>query len=126
MATLPNYDPNHVIQSTAEMRRNRVVTDRAEPGSTFKIVVVSAALNESVVRPSDAFDCEHGHFWFAGHSLHDHESYGVLTVEEIIAKSSNIGAAKIGIKLGQNRLYDYICDFGFGKKTGIPLLAEAQ
>src|SRR5438552_5901703 len=93
-------------------------------GSTFKVVVVSAALNEQLVRLSDTYDCEHGRFYFAGRTLHDHESYGVLSVENIITKSSNIGAAKIGIKLGEARLYDYMRNFGFGARTGIPLQGE--
>ena len=101
MATLPNFDPNNREGSSADARRNRVIADVAEPGSTFKIVVVSGALNEGVVRLSDTFDCENGHFHFAGRTLHDHESYGVLSVEHIITHSSNIGAAKIGIKMGE-------------------------
>jgi cell division protein FtsI/penicillin-binding protein 2 len=96
----------------------------AEPGSTFKIVVVSGALNDQVVRLNDAFDCERGVFHYAGRTLHDHEPYGVLSVENIITKSSNIGAAKIGIKMGENRLYDYIRSYGFGARTGIPLQGE--
>jgi cell division protein FtsI/penicillin-binding protein 2 len=124
MATLPNYDPNNPGAASADARRNRVITDTAEPGSTFKIVVVSAALNEQVVRLSDTFDCEHGHFYFAGRTLHDHEAYGVLSAEQVIAKSSNIGAAKIGIKLGEARLYDYMRNFGFGTRTDIPLQGE--
>jgi len=124
LATLPTFDPNTPGNAPPEARRNRVVTDVAEPGSTFKIVVVSAALNEKAVRLSDIFDCEHGHFYFAGRNLHDHESYGNLTVENIITKSSNIGAAKIGIKLGENRLCDYMRDFGFGTRAAIPLPGE--
>jgi cell division protein FtsI/penicillin-binding protein 2 len=124
LATLPNFDPNNPGGSSADARRNRVVTDTVEPGSTFKIVVVSGALNDQVVRLSDTFDCERGHFYYAGRTLHDHESYGVLSVENIIAKSSNIGAAKIGIKMGDERLYGYIRNFGFGAKTGIALPAE--
>jgi cell division protein FtsI/penicillin-binding protein 2 len=124
LATLPNFDPNNLDASTADERRNRVITDVAEPGSTFKIVVVSGALNEGIVQLSDTFDCEHGHFHFAGHTLHDHDSYGVLSVERIITKSSNIGAAKIGIKMGDRRLYDYIRNFGFGTKTGLQLQGE--
>ena len=81
MATLPNFDPNNPGASPADARRNRVITDVAEPGSTFKIVVVSGALNDGIVRLTDTFDCEHGHFHFAGRVLHDHESYGVLSVE---------------------------------------------
>src|SRR5204863_7098342 len=96
------------------------------PGSTFKIVVVSAALNERVVSPSDTFDCENGHFLFQNRMLHDHEPYGVLTVENIITKSSNIGAAKIGLRLGEERLYDYIRAFGFGTRTEISLGGEVR
>ncbi|SPE53385.1 Peptidoglycan glycosyltransferase [Verrucomicrobia bacterium] len=124
LATLPNYDPNNPGAASAEARRNRVVTDVAEPGSTFKIVVVSGALNDGTVRLSDPFDCEHGVFHYAGRYLHDHEPYDVLSVEHIIMKSSNIGAAKIGIKMGPARLYDYIRDYGFGQPTGIPLPGE--
>ena len=124
MATLPNFDPNNP-GSNADARRNRVICDVHEPGSTFKIVVVSGALNERVVKLIDQFDCERGHFAYAGKTLHDHESYGVLSVENIITKSSNIGAAKIGIKMGDRKLYQYIRDYGFGSRTGIPLPGES-
>jgi cell division protein FtsI/penicillin-binding protein 2 len=126
MATLPNYDPNNPGRATPDARRNRVIADVAEPGSTFKIVVISGALNDRTVTLADTFDCEHGHFWYAGRNLHDHKSYGVLSVENIITKSSNIGAAKVGIKMGENRLYEYIRDFGFGVRTGIPLQGEVS
>jgi len=126
MATLPTFDPNNPGAALPEARRNRVVTDIAEPGSTFKVVVVSGALNEGVVRLSDSFDCLHGSFGYAGRTLHDHSSYDVLTVEQIISKSSNIGAALIGIKLGEERLYDYIQRFGFGVATGVPLPGEVS
>ena len=124
LATLPNFDPNNPGGVPADARRNRVIADVEEPGSTFKIVVVSGALNDGTVRLSDTFDCEHAHFHFAGRVLHDHESYGVLSVEQIITKSSNIGAAKIGIKMGPARLYDYIRSFGFGSRTEIWLQGE--
>jgi len=123
MVTLPNYDPNKPDTISPDTR-NRVITDVVEPGSTFKIVVVSGALNEGVVRLNDQFDCEQGHFAYAGRVLHDHEPFGMLTTEGIITKSSNIGAAKIGIKLGQDKLYDYASDFGFGQRTGISLPGE--
>ncbi len=126
LAKLPSFDPNNLDAKSADAWRNRVITDVAEPGSTFKIVVVSAALDDGVVRLSDTFDCEHGHFHFAGHTLHDHGSYGVLAVENIITHSSNIGAAKIGIKMGESRLYNYIRDYGFGTKTGLPLPGEVS
>ena len=125
LATLPDFDPNSP-GSDAEARRNRAITDLVEPGSTFKIVVVSGALNESAVKLTDQFDCENGRFPFGGRVLHDHDPYGVLSVESIITKSSNIGAAKIGIKLGPNELHDYMREFGFGERTGIPLPGEVR
>ncbi len=125
MATFPNYDPNNPATITPQAR-NRVITDVVEPGSTFKIVVVSGALDENVVKLTDSFDCERGHFAFAGRVLHDHESLGVESVENIIKKSSNIGAAKIGIRLGQKSLYDYAYDFGFGQYSGIALPGEVK
>jgi cell division protein FtsI/penicillin-binding protein 2 len=124
MATLPNFDPNKLDASTEDARRNRVIADVAEPGSTFKIVVVSGALNDGTVQLTDSFDCENGHFHFAGRVLHDDHPAGVIPVERIITKSSNIGAAKIGIKMGPARVYDYINSFGFGTRTGIPLQGE--
>ncbi len=124
MATLPNFDPNQPGHSPMEALRNRVISDTAEPGSTFKIVVVTAGLNEHAVSFNEVFDCEHGHFAYAGRILHDHESHGLLTVENIITKSSNIGAAKIGIRLGEDKLFEYIQKFGFGRRTDIPLPGE--
>jgi len=125
LATLPNFDPNHAGDFPMDALRDRVISDILEPGSTFKIVVVSAGLNERAVTLNDIFDCEHGHFLYAGRVLHDHESYGLLTVENIITKSSNIGAAKIGIRLGEEKLWEYIHNFGFGQRTGLPLPGEA-
>jgi cell division protein FtsI/penicillin-binding protein 2 len=125
MASLPNYDPNQPSTISPEAR-NRVITDVMEPGSTFKIVVVSGALNDNLVKLTDEFDCEHGHFAFAGRVLHDHEAYGLLTTVGIITKSSNIGAAKIGIKLGADNLYNYAWSYGFGQRTGVPLPGEAR
>jgi cell division protein FtsI (penicillin-binding protein 3) len=124
MATLPNFDPNHPGAFPPEDLRNRVIADVAEPGSTYKIVVVTAGLNERVVTLDDVFDCGMGKFFYAGHWLHDHKEYGMLNVENIITKSSNIGAAQIGIRLGKETLWQYIRDFGFGERTGIPLPGE--
>ena len=124
MATLPNFDPNNLNAASTNAMRNRIITDVMEPGSTFKIVAVSGALNERRVTLNDTFDCEHGAFAFAGRVLHDHEAFGTLSVRDIIVKSSNIGAAKVGIQLGADKLYDYIHDFGFGERTGISLPGE--
>jgi cell division protein FtsI/penicillin-binding protein 2 len=124
MATLPNYDPNEPGRFSMEALRNRVITDTAEPGSTFKIVVITAGLNEHVVSLNSLFNCEQGHFAFAGRVLHDHKPFGMLSVENIITKSSNIGAAKVGIALGNDKLYEYIQKFGFGRRTSVPLPGE--
>jgi cell division protein FtsI/penicillin-binding protein 2 len=109
-----------------DARRNRVIADTVEPGSTFKIVVVSGALNDHTVTLDEKVDCENGLFQFAGKKLRDHERYGVISVQEVITHSSNIGAAKVGIKMGAERLYEYMRGFGFGSKTGIPLLGEVS
>jgi cell division protein FtsI/penicillin-binding protein 2 len=124
MGTLPTFNPNDPGSASADARRNRIITDQAEPGSTFKIVVISGALNDGTVTLEDRIHCENGLFYFAGKPLRDHEKYGLLSVEEIITHSSNIGAAKVGIKMGNQRLYQYIHDFGFGSRTGLPLIGE--
>ena len=123
LASLPNYNPND-LNTVSTNGRNRVINDIVEPGSTFKIVVVSGALNEGIVKLTDEFFCENGRFAFAGRVLHDHEAFPNLSVKGIITKSSNIGAAKIGIKLGEQSLYDYAWNYGFGQRTGIPLPGE--
>jgi cell division protein FtsI/penicillin-binding protein 2 len=124
MASLPDFDPNKVPRDP-ELRKNRVITDFYEPGSTFKIVPVAGALDDGKVKLTSVFNCENGLFRYAGVPLHDHHSYGPLTVEKIITFSSNIGAAKIGLELGENRLYEHISNFGFGMQTGIQLPSES-
>jgi cell division protein FtsI/penicillin-binding protein 2 len=126
MASLPTYDPNHPGASPPETWRNRVITDTYEPGSTFKIVAVAGALNDGLVTLQSQYDCEHGHFWFANHRLKDDHPLGIATVEDIVAKSSNIGTAKIGLQLGRNRLYEYIRGFGFWQPTGLGLQGEVR
>ncbi len=123
LAVLPNYDPNNLGTNTA-LRRNRAITDRIEPGSTFKIVVVASALHEKLVTLDDHFFCENGHWMYLGRPLRDHGSYGDMSVLAIITKSSNIGAAKIGLQLGEEKLYQYVRAFGFGQPTGITLPGE--
>ena len=124
MANLPTFDPNHPGDAEAHERRNRAIMDQAEPGSTFKIVVVAAGINEGRFDLSDRVDCENGKFFFAGRPLNDDHDFGLLTVSEIISKSSNIGAAKVGIDLGKEQLYRYVRAFGFGQRTGILLDGE--
>lgn len=124
MAVLPNYDPNVPGDSDMGNRRNRIISDQVEPGSTFKIVAISAALNEGVVKMGDTINCENGIWYFRGKPLRDHGHHDALTVEEVITKSSNIGTAKIAIMMGEQRLYDYARAFGFGSRTGITLDGE--
>jgi cell division protein FtsI/penicillin-binding protein 2 len=126
MANLPDFDPNRPGDFELDALRNRIVADRLEPGSTFKIVVVSAALNEGKTTLNDVFYCESGSWLFKGRILRDHDGgYKDLTVENIITKSSNIGAAKIAVyRLGEDKLYEYIQRFGFGQRTGITLDGE--
>ena len=128
MASLPDFDPNNPGAAPPEAIRNRVISDVMEPGSTFKTIVISGALNEHVVSLSDVVFCENGVFHYGGITLHDaeHDHFGNLTVEQVLEKSSNIGASKIGIKLQAPKLYDYMIRFGLGAQTGIPLPDESS
>ena len=128
MASLPNFDPNNLNTINTNTEPNRVISDVMEPGSTFKTIVISGALNEHIVNLNDTIFCENGIFHYAGITLHDaeHDHFGNLTVEQVLQKSSNIGASKIGIKLQAPKLYDYMTDFGLGAFTGIPLPHEAS
>ena len=126
MASLPNFDPSKP-DSDVSVRRNRLIADIHEPGSTFKIIVVSGSLNDRIVSLRDSFFCEHGVWVYAGKTLHDHPpGHGPLSVSEVITHSSNIGAAKIALRLGPDNLFRYMTDFGIGTKTGIPLLGEEK
>ena len=125
LANLPVFDPNNIRTCIPDNLRNRAIEDCAEPGSTFKIVTVSCALNDNLITLSDHFDCEGGRFLYAGKVLRDHAAYHSLSVEDIVAKSSNIGTAKIAIMMGEQRFYQYIRASGFGSRTGIPLTGES-
>ena len=124
MCSLPDFDPNHMEHTTADQLRNRLIMDYHEPGSTFKIVVIAGALNENLVHLTDHINCENGHFLYAGRILHDSSPHGDLTVEGVLMKSSNIGAAKIGMIMERPRLDRYMRDFGFGAPTSILLPHE--
>jgi cell division protein FtsI (penicillin-binding protein 3) len=125
MAQVPRLDPNLPSHYPNEARQNRALTDALEPGSAFKVFIVAAALDSGVVKSTDPFHCENG-VWRLGAKevIHDVHPYGGLTVQQIIQKSSNIGTAKISHKLGPRRLDQYLRDFGFGKKTGLPFPGE--
>jgi cell division protein FtsI (penicillin-binding protein 3)/stage V sporulation protein D (sporulation-specific penicillin-binding protein) len=131
MANRPNFDPNDIrtkpvsyIQEHEGDMKDCAITDEMEPGSTFKMVTAAGALNEHLVSPSSMIFCENGAFSYAGHLLHDHHPFGDLSVEDILVKSSNIGAAKLAMELGEQRFYGYIRAFGFGERTGVALPGE--
>lgn len=126
MANVPTYNPNDVGASPAASRRNRAITDMLEPGSTFKVITGAAALDRGAVVMDDVFFCENGAFRTHGRTLHDHHPYGNLSFLQVIQKSSNIGAAKVGMRLGEEGLHSYIRRFGFGEQTGIDLRGEAS
>jgi cell division protein FtsI/penicillin-binding protein 2 len=128
MASLPDFDPNNLQTINTNNEQNRVISDVMEPGSTFKTIVISGALNDRIVSLNDTVFCENGVFHYGGITLHDAEGhhFGNLTVEQVLEKSSNIGASKIGIKLQAPRLFDYMENFGLGAATGIALPGEVS
>jgi cell division protein FtsI (penicillin-binding protein 3) len=125
LAISPRFDPNAVASLTADRWRNRALTDAYEPGSTMKALVAAAALEEKVMKPSTMLYGENGRMTIANTVIHDHEKLGWMTFAQVIQKSSNIGAAKTGMALGDQRLYRYLQAFGFGQKTDIDLPGEA-
>ena len=126
MGSCPTYDPNQPGKSPIASLKNRMTVDSYEPGSTFKIVSIGAALNEGLAKLGEPIDCERGVWNYKGKPLHDHERYGVLSVEEVMMKSSNIGSAKIGVRLGNEGLFNYLTAFGFGERTGVMLPGESR
>lgn len=124
MTVVPSYNPNVFWNFKPYQWRNRAVTDCYEPGSTIKAFLLAAALEEGVVSPSTRFYCEEGKMRIADHIINDSSAHGELTVAEIVAFSSNIGAIKIGQKLGYPKFYDYLRKFGFGEETGLDTLGE--
>ncbi|NVN90889.1 MAG: transpeptidase family protein [Desulfuromonadales bacterium] len=125
MANYPTFNPNSYFRHSQAELRNRVVVDSFEPGSTFKTFLIAAALEEKLVKPTDTFNCENGSYTIVNHTIHDTHSYGRLSVSDILKHSSNIGAAKIGFKLGDDRLARYLRNFGFGERSGIDLPGES-
>jgi len=126
MASYPFFNPNQFIQYRSKSWRNRAIADAFEPGSLFKAFLAAAALEEKMVRPSDSFFCENGSYMVYDQTIHDHSKHGWLTFQQIIKFSSNIGASKVGEKIGRERLYRCITSFGFGEKTRIGLPGEGK
>ena len=126
LANRPNFNPNLRKEITVEALKNQAVSDVYEPGSTFKIVTVAAALEEKLTHPDEVFDCQMGSIVINGMRIRDHKPFGLLPVSDIIAKSSDVGAIKIALRLGDDRFYKYIRGFGFGQQTGIELPGETR
>ena len=124
MASWPKFDPNAPGSSPVEARMNRAIGALYEPGSVFKIVTLSAAIDQGITSPDEVVDCQMGAIYIAGHRIRDHHAYGLLTVAQILAHSSDVGAIKIGLRLGAPKFYQYIRAYGFGDPTGIDLPGE--
>jgi len=125
LANYPTFNPNAFSRYNQQQLRNRVVADSFEPGSTLKTFVLAAALEEKLYSTSDIINCENGRYSFGGRIIRDDHPKGWLTPGGILKYSSNIGTAKIGIKLGDERLHHYLTSFGFGQKSGVELPGES-
>lgn len=126
LANSPTFNPNDSRDITPRKLRDHAVSDVYEPGSTFKLVTLSAALDEHLVTPSEVFDCQKGSIVINGRRIHDWHPFGDLSVAGILANSSDVGTIKVALRLGDDRLYKYIRAYGFGEPTGIELPAETR
>ncbi len=128
VASWPRFDPNNLSRTAEDLEnhRNFAVSYLVEPGSTFKVLTAAAALNEGLVGTEDVFDCEMGGMWIDRRRIRDHHPFGMLTMPQVLMKSSNVGIIKIGHRLGEEKLHDYIRRFGFGRRTGIALPGESH
>ena len=126
LANWPKFNPNSANEAKAEARMDRAVSAIYEPGSTFKLITLAAALDQNLTRPDEVFNCENGAVYIAGHRIRDHKPFGLLTVSDILAKSSDVGAIKIALRMGAPKFYEYIRAFGFGQQTGIDLPSESK
>ncbi len=125
IANYPDFNCNQYGKYPQERWRNRAAQDQYEPGSTLKVVVAAAALDAGLVKFDEIIDCQMGSITVAGRRFRDHKPYGLLTFKEILEFSSNVGAIKLGMRLGEERFHDALRVFGFGSRTGIDLPAEA-
>lgn len=126
LSNRPTFDPNSPGKYGPAARRNRAITDFYEPGSTFKIVTATGVLEENLTRPDEKIDCLGGSIEVGGKRIKDAHPHGVLTFMEVIQKSSNVGTIKLAMRLGKQRLYNYIRNYGFGEKSGIDLPGEVS
>ncbi len=126
LANRPTFDPNQRKQVTPAALTNRAVSYVYEPGSAFKVVTISAALEEKLTNPDEIFDCQMGAIVYNGMRIRDAKPHGLLPVWGVLAKSSNVGTIKIALRLGEERYYKYIRAFGFGQQTGVELPGETR
>jgi len=127
LALRPTFNPNAFLDvASREVWRNRAVTDPFEPGSTFKVILAAAALEEGVVRPDDRIWAENGQLTIAKTTIHDWKKFGWLSFSEVLQNSSNVGSMKVGLALGRDRYHHYMTAFGFGAPTGIGLPGESR
>lgn len=126
VANWPTFNPNAAKDSPPDARVDRAASALYEPGSVFKIVTLSAAIDQGITNPEDVVDCQNGAIYIAGQRIRDHKAYGNLTVAQILQYSSDVGAIKIGLRLGAPKFYDYIRAFGFGQLTGVDLPGESR
>jgi cell division protein FtsI (penicillin-binding protein 3) len=126
LANQPTFNPNLSKEITPEKLKNHAVSDVYEPGSTFKLVTISAAIDQGLTRPDELIDCQMGSIVINGLRIHDHKAFGLLPVSKVLAFSSDVGAIKIALRLGEDRFYKYIRAFGFGQQTGIELPGETR
>jgi cell division protein FtsI (penicillin-binding protein 3) len=126
LANRPTFNPNLRKQITPAALTNRAVSYAYEPGSTFKLVTISAALEEKLTNPNEVFDCQMGSIVYNGMRIRDSKPHGLLPVWGVLAESSDVGSIKIALRLGEERFYKYIRAFGFGQQTGIELPGETR
>jgi cell division protein FtsI (penicillin-binding protein 3) len=126
MANMPTFDPNEPPKpGRMAARANLAVSTPFEPGSVYKVITLSSALETTRLRPESMVNCGNGSINLFGRVIHDHSRYAALSMADVLARSSNIGAINIGLQVGDKNLYNYIRRFGFGKKTGVPLPGES-
>ena len=127
LALRPTFNPNAYLNvASREVWRNRAVTDPFEPGSTFKVILAAAALEEGVVRPDERIWAENGKLTIAKTTIHDWKKFGWLSFTEVLQNSSNVGSMKVGLALGRDRYHHYMTAFGFGASTGVGLPGESR
>ena len=127
LALRPTFNPNAFLNvASRELWRNRAITDPFEPGSTFKVILAAAALEEGVVHPEDRIWAENGQLTIAKTTIHDWKKFGWLSFSEVLQNSSNVGSMKVGLALGRDRYHRYMTAFGFGAPTGVGLAGESR